>query len=147
MGEWHLKRLLRIFLYTVCLVSLVIFGYRNNPAITLQMCLENPEKYDGRQIEIGNEIIVYSVTQFGFIIEQMDNLIEVRGETTGIEPLEYISLKAVFHSGPWLELKDYHVAKRRRTKVYISLFPALFVVVYFFTKVKFTKNGFGWKDA
>ena len=147
MGSWNIKRLLRIVLYITCLVAMVIYGYRNNPAITLQMCLDNPDKYDGTQIEIGNEIIVYSVTQFGFVIKQMNNLVEVRGETNDVEPHEYIVLKAVFHKGPWLELKDYHVAKRRRAKVYISVFPVLFIFAYFLSKAKFTKNGIGWKDA
>jgi hypothetical protein len=147
MESWNIKRLLRIVLYTICLVSLVIYGYRNNPAVTLQMCLDNPDKYNGTQIEIGNEIIVYSVTQFGFVIKQMDNLVEVRGETKDVEPHEYIVLKAVFQKGPWLELKDYHVAKRRRAKVYISVFPVIFIFAYFLTRVKFTKDGLGLKDA
>lgn len=147
MGSWNIKRLLRIVLYTTCLGAMVFYGNRNNPAVTLQMCFDNPDKYDGTQIEIGNEIIVYSVTQFGFVIKQMDNLVEVRGETNDVEPLEYIVMKAVFHKGPWLELKDYHVAKRRRAKVYISVFPVIFIIAYFFAKVKFTKDGLGLRDA
>ena len=145
--KWCILRLLRIFIYLAVLLFLLVYGYKNNPAITLQMCLDDPDKYNGTPLEIGNEIIVHSVTRYGFIIRQMDRLIEVRGHNDNIEPHDYIVLKAIFHKGPWLELQDYHVAKKRRTKVYISIFPALFIMAYFFSKIRFTRDGLGWKDA
>ena len=147
MKAWTIQRISRIIIYAAILGSLVVYGYKHNPAVTLQMCLAEPKKYDGTLIEIGNEIIVEQLTLYGFTITQMENEIEVWGDNNNVRENDYIVLKAIFHKGPWLELKDYHVAKKRRTKVYISIFPALFVIGYVLKNLSFGLQGFGWKHA
>lgn len=147
MNTWTIQRLGRMAIYVSVMVFFVIYGYKNNPSVTLQMCLTSPEKYDGELLEIGNEIIVDELTLYGFTVKQQGNTVEVWGDNSGVRENEYIVLKAIFHQGPWLELREFHVAKRRRTKIYISIFPTLFVLAFVLKNLRYNPQGLGWKHA
>jgi hypothetical protein len=147
MKTWTIQRISRIVIYLALLITFVIYGYISNPAVTLPMCFADPLKYDGTLLEIGNEIMVDKLTLYGFTIRQHGITAEVWGDNNGVRENEYIVLKAVFHQGPWLELEEFHISKKRRTKIYISIFPALFVIVFVLTNLRYSRQGLGWKHA
>ena len=93
--------------------------------------------YDGRTIAIGTEITVQEILQDGFTIKQFGHIIKVKGQAENIAPDDFITLSAVFHKQGWLELKSYHIAKNRRFKIFVSIFPALLVLVIFFKSFRF----------
>lgn len=133
-------RLIRITIYIVMLVGLLIYGKISNPAVTLKMCFQNPEKYDGKTLFLGSAITIKTILHDGFEINQFDRVVKVKGAATGIAAGDYISLIAIFHREGWLELVDYHVAEKRRYKILVSLLPVA-LALFFFCR-SFTIN---WK--
>ncbi|NIA30166.1 MAG: hypothetical protein GWP06_09675 [Actinobacteria bacterium] len=135
--EWTFFRIMQVLVLALVLLALSLYGKYFDPTITLQMCLQNPQKYDGALIEIGTETTVREILADGFTIEQMGKVVKVVGKTDNIFPNEFVSLQVVFHKGPWLELKKSHIAKYRRVKIAVSVIPVLFVFVLFFREYKF----------
>ncbi len=123
--------------YFIAMILLIVYGKKYNPAVTLEMCLTRPDRYDGRTIDIGTEITVDKIFQDGFTIKQFDHIVMVKGQAGNMEPGDFITLSAVFHKEGWLEFKSCHVAKRRRFKIVVSVFPALFVIYLFFKSFSF----------
>jgi hypothetical protein len=122
-------RWIRIGIYLACLVFLLIYGKLYYPAVTLPMCLKNPDKYDGLEIGVGSEAKVVSVTDGWFTIRQLGVEVEVRGSAPDIRPDEYIIMEAVFHREGWLEMTRVYVAVQRRYKIFISVAPVVVVFI------------------
>jgi len=135
-------RLSVILICSMAMLGLIIYGKVYNPAVTLEMCLIQPDKYDGRTIAIGTEITVHEIFPDGFTIKQFGRIVKVKGRAGNIAPDDFITLSAVFHKQGWLELKSYHVAKKRRFKIFVSIFPALLVVFIFFKSYTFDLKRF-----
>ncbi len=130
------NRPLRIFIYSISLILLVLYGRYFHPFVTLQMCLANPEEYDGFTIDVGNEAVIGEVFQDGFSIEQMGQRVRVFGPTEVARPGEFITLNAVFHREGFLVVKEMRVAERRRTKIWLSVFPVLVICFIFLRRFR-----------
>lgn len=119
------------------LVGLVYYGYRNNPSVGLQVCLDNPLGYDGREIGVGTEATVVRRLTDGFIVKELGRTIRVEGNPQEASPGDFVRMRGVFHKEGYLELKQLYVAKQRRLKILISIVPVLFVLVLFFRTYRF----------
>ena len=130
-------RLLRIFAYAVFLAGLIFYGAANHPGVTLGECLDAPELYDGKVIEIGSEAVVDSVYYGGFTIRQLGKIVPVSGSANGVREGEFILLLARFHKPASLEAVAIRIAERRRAKIWFSAIPALLLLVLFFRRFRF----------
>lgn len=120
------------------LLGLVVYGKMANPAVTLQMCLRQPSRYDGQVIQVGAEATVVAIRQDGFVIRQMGKTIPVIGGNEGIVIGDFVSLIATFHSTGFLELHESYVARYRRLKILVSILPVLLIGYLFFKRYKFS---------
>lgn len=142
LASWAAARLLTAMFLAAAMLFLLWFGKTHNPAITLQMCLADPQTFDNTLIKVGAETIVARVTEDGFVIRQMGAEIPVRGANQGIKPGEFIYLLAVFHQPGWLELKRLHIAKFRRAKIAVSILPIPLIAFLFLKKYRFSWRRF-----
>ena len=138
----HTRRYIRLFCFLVIMICLLFYGKVFNPAITLQMCLNNPEKYDGVVIQVRHEATVLEIKDDGFTIQEMGRVIKVVGPNKNIKENEFIDIDAVFHKSGWLELVQARIEINRRYKMIISIFPAIFVIALFFYSFRFDFNKF-----
>jgi hypothetical protein len=132
-----MPRVLRIVLLTSVLVFLIWYGHAFYPSITLQMCLESPEQYDGATIIVGNEATIQKIHADGFTIRQMGKLVRVFSAESDVSIGEFVILKATFHKPNELEAHKVRIAKKRRAKIWLSVFPALVVSIYFLRRFRF----------
>jgi len=128
--SWSPRRILTVFGLLILIVGLLWYGKAKNPTITLQMCLAAPQRYDGSLIEVGTEATVAQVIEDGFILRQMGKLVKVVGKANDLQVGEFVGLLAVFHRPGLLELKKIHVAKNRRTKIWVSVIPLVMVLLF-----------------
>lgn len=135
-------RFLRIAIYLVILAGLMYYGRFYNPTLTLNDCLQQPEKYDGAYLELANELTVRAVYPDSFLIHQAGHIVKVVGHAPAIGVNDFIALKAVFHKAGWLELVGVRVAEQRRAKIWISVLPVLLVLYLFFRQFRFNVAGF-----
>ena len=136
------NRWIRIFTLTGMLTALVVYGYYHNPNVTLEMCLENPEKYDGRTIAISTEPTIAEIHDGWFIFNQLGQRHKVFGDAGSGSVGDFFSMKAIFHKDSDLELVALHVAKARRWKILVSILPVLVVVFLFFKYYRFSWSTF-----
>jgi len=141
-----IPRIIRILLLAFGLVFLIWYGYAFYPAITLQMCLANPDLYDGSTITVGNEATITGVHQDGFSIQQMGKHVRVFSTKTNVKPGEFVILKAIFHKPNTLEALDFRIAKQRRAKIWLSVIPALLVGIYFLKRFRFNFSSFYFEE-
>jgi len=127
--RWTGNRWLRICICLSILVGLIVYGKAANRTVTLQMCLHNPEKYDGFTIDVGGEAQVVQVTEDWFTIRQMGRVVKVVGSHADIRPDEYVICQGVFHREGWLELIKVYVAVQRRYKILVSILPVMIVAL------------------
>ncbi|MBN1997698.1 hypothetical protein JW935_09110 [candidate division KSB1 bacterium] len=133
----NIKRPVRIILYLSVMLGLFIYGKVKNPAVTLQMCLNNPQKYDGCEIKVGGEAKVAELTRDGFTIVQMGRKVPVKGCVPNLKPNEFVNMWVIFHKDGWLELQEIYVAVQRRSKIYLSVLPVLLITGLFLYYFKF----------
>ena len=145
-NSWSGKRFIRTLGLALSLIGLSLYGKVFDPTVTLQMCLRAPEKYDGALIEVGTEATVGDVLADGFTIRQMGKTVRVVGRSEDVAPGEYVNLLAVFHDGPWLELRRLHVAKYRRAKILLSAIPAVGVILLFLYRFRFDIHRFEFSE-
>jgi hypothetical protein len=95
------------------------------------MCQKNPKIYDGHTVTSFSEPRIGQIYSDGFQLIQKDSPpIRVLADTAGLETGEFVGLKAVFHDEGYLTAVSIHVAHYRRSKIWISVIPA--VIVLFF---------------
>lgn len=126
------QRVLYIFALVLILLGLSIYGKISNPDITLGMCLEEPERFDGVVIVVGMEATVAEITPNGFILQQMGRRIPVIGNASGIAENDFVNVLVRFHKQGYLELEKIYIAKHRRFKIAASVLPVLIIAVLFF---------------
>ena len=131
------NRWVRISGLLLILAGLLYYGHRFNPEIKLSMCLKNPTRYDGREIPVGTEARVIKRLADGFILQEMNHTIHVKGANQEISPGEYVRIRAIFHKEGYLELKRIYVAKGRRLKIFLSIVPAVLVLSLLFKIYRF----------
>ena len=139
-------RLLRITLYILVMTGLLIYGKISYPVITLDMCFNEPARYDGITLSLGAAITVREIFADGFSIHQFGRIVKVKGDASGLAPGDYISIIAVFHKEGWLDLVDSHVARGRRYKILVSLLPAVLVLIFFCTSFTFDRNYYAFRE-
>jgi hypothetical protein len=135
---WSAWQVSRVIIYAGLLAALIIYGKVAYPDITLKMCLDNPDRYDGMTIEVGGEATIGDRLADGFTIVFLGEVVRVKGSHPHLRKREYLSLIAVFHKeGPWLEAIDIHIAKYRRTKIVLSVLPVIAVGLLFVKRYRF----------
>jgi hypothetical protein len=127
----------RILLFLSILVLLILYGFYFHPGITLSDCLASPDEYDGEIIEVGNEAVIDSVFSDGFTIRQLGKTINVIGMSDDVKSGEFVLMLARFQKPASLEALEIRIAKKRRSKIWLSTIPALLVVGYFFRRFRF----------
>lgn len=123
-----LKRWILTFGLLFVLGGLLWYGYRNNPSLSLEMCLRDPLRYDREEIGVGTEAKVVEILPDGFLLKEMGRTIRVKGDPQNASPGDFVRLRAVFHRQGYLELKHLYIAKGRRFKIYISIVAALLIL-------------------
>jgi hypothetical protein len=63
----------------------------------------------------------------------------VNGTIQELNKNDHIDIVAIFHKEGYLELKEFHVRKFRRSKIFLSILPILFVTWLFFRRYRFDK--------
>ena len=69
--NWPGKRILFVILLLFVQAGLIWYGRVYNPAITLQQCLADPERYDSARIEVATEAVITAISSDGFMLRQM----------------------------------------------------------------------------
>jgi hypothetical protein len=105
--------------------------------MTLQMCLDDPLKYDGMEIGVGTEAKVIQLLPDGFIVREVGRTFRVKGNPQEASLGDFVRMRAVFHKEGYLELTRLQVAKGRYTKIVVSIAPALLVLFLLFRTYKF----------
>jgi hypothetical protein len=129
-------RLGRIFLYLFVLGGLIWYGVKHHPGVTLSMCLAEPMRYDGAIIDVGNEAVVQSVAETTFTIHYLNRTVQVEGSLPESRVGQYIYLKARFVAPDRLEAIAIRIAERRRSKIILSIFPAVIILFWFFRRFR-----------
>jgi len=140
-------RAVRILCLGLVMAWLIWFGKERNPAITLAMCLAEPEKYHGTLIQVANETIVQQVYSDSFTVRYLGRTVMVIGDTGGVRPGEFLSLLAVFDKSGRLLLQNKHVAVYRRWKIWVSVLPALMIIGLFFRCYRWEAKSWQWREA
>ncbi len=140
-----LFRFSRILILAFSLVALIWYGHSRYPAITLQMCLADPDRYDGTTIVVGNEATVSQNVEDGFYIRQMGREVKVITESS-FDIGEFIILQAVFHKPNLLFAEKIRIAKKRRWKIWLSVIPAIAVCAFFIKRYRFNTRNFYFEE-
>ena len=141
------KRPIWIVLLLGLILSLCFYNARTNPWISISQCLENPEAYHGKVVTRYREPIIGKIFPDGFLLLQKQGpSIRVIADTTSLKNGEFIGMHAIFHKEGYLEAVALHVAKRRREKMWVSVFPVILIgmmfVRYFRFNIKNMEIGF-----
>ncbi|RPH89500.1 MAG: hypothetical protein EHM72_20290 [Calditrichaeota bacterium] len=139
-------RRLRIVLYLVVLAGLVLYGRYFYPVISLQLCLEHPQRYYQQIINIGNEAVIEQVKDDGFVIRYLHHLVAVEGNTSNLKVGEYVYLRARFIAPDRLELMTMHIAEGRRMKIMLSIIPAVFIIFWFLRRFRWRFTSFDFVE-
>lgn len=132
----------RIAAYLFVLVGLVLYSGLKNPLITLAKCLDNPERYDGSTIVIGNETTVTAVADSFFIIDYLNRRIQIRGKMPPDAVGQFVVIKARFTAPDRIDALEYRVAEGRRAKIFLSILPTLAAGWLFFRRYRFSFKTF-----
>jgi|WetSurMetagenome_2_1015567.scaffolds.fasta_scaffold729841_1 hypothetical protein len=123
-------RLFAVFGLTVLLVGLCLFAKFNHPWISLNECLSNPERYDGKRVWQFREPRVGKIEKDGFwLIQRQGPTVFVNCDTTGLKENSYLGMVAVFRKPDMLEAERIQLSPKRREKMATSLVPALIIVI------------------
>ena len=120
-------------LFLFCLYSQLAY-----PVLTYQQCLSDPARYDGSLVQVALGARLLKISPYTITLRQPDGprKILVPSGTSSLkgEVGDFCSAITYFHRDGTLELrnidKDFRAAPLRRLKIIISIFPALFVMVW-----------------
>ena len=116
--------LILLFFLTV----LSYYGKFHHPWLGLKTCRENPTQYDSCLVTSFDEAKIGSINSEGFqLIQKQSPPIWVIADTVGLVSGEYVGLTAVFHREGYLEAVSLHVARKRKSKIWLSVIPALMI--------------------
>ena len=121
-----------LLIFTACFYSQ--HKYRE---FSLQDCLSNPEHGDGVTLKFGGNSKAGEVSEDRFELVRGKDKMTVMGRVGDLKKNDYIVMKAIFHKEGYLELKDIHVRKLRRLKIYLSVLPVFLVVGLILRQYKF----------
>jgi len=136
--RWHLT-----FLFISLITLLCLYSGLFHPWTDLDDCIKNPENHDGDIVTHFKEPRIGTIYPDGFKLIQKDgHSIRVYSDFTGATEGEYIAIKAIFHSQGYLELLDIRILKNRKYKMFVSIFPVLFIGILFFRYFRFNFKKF-----
>jgi hypothetical protein len=142
-GNRIMNRWSAILGLVVVLAGLILFGATHNPWVTLNDALAQPDRYDGRVINLFIYPRIERIDADGFDIREAGGpIIHVLGDTTGLKAGEYVGMQAIFHKDGVLTATHANVARRRNFKVLFSLFPVAFVGFLFFRSYRWNVKKF-----
>ena len=137
------KRLVPILILFLILILLCIYTGRNHPWITIEECLQNPEKYNDKLITEYWEPQIGKIYADGFrLIQRHAPSIRVYCDTTGLKTGEFVGLKAYFKKEGYLRAEQAFVATNRRYKIWLSVIPVILVLFLFFYNYTFNPRKF-----
>jgi len=141
-------RYLKMFLLTAILLLLCLYNYgeAKRMMVKLETCLTTPEKFDSREVVLEGYVYVSSISKDRFEIEQEGKRISVMGAVDGLAPGDEIAIRAIFHGQGYMTLQELHIIKLRIVKIIISIAAALFVVVLFLRRYRFTLRDFQFAE-
>ena len=108
------------------------------PVLTYQKCLSDPARYDGRMVPVTLMARLLKINPYRITLWQPDGPreISVPAGTTFLKGKvgDFCSARTYFNREGYLELrnmeKDFRAAPLRKLKIIISIFPALFVLIW-----------------
>ncbi len=127
----------RIAFFLLVLGGLIAYGACTNPLITLSMCLDDPQRWDGTMIVVGNESVVRAVEENSFTISYLGKLVRVKGRLPAEAVGQFIIFRARFTAPDRLEAVEIHVANGRRAKIVLSLLPTIGIGIWFMRRFRF----------
>ena len=146
-----MKQRRRWIWFGILLVATLGLCYKSafhHPWLSLNECLEEPEKYDGRQVTQMQEPTIGPVFGDGFLLRQKRGpSIRVTCDTSGLVQGEFIGITAVFHKEGYLDRARFQVAYGRREKIAVSTVPALLIVGLFLWNFRFDRKKGGLTRA
>ena len=141
----NIKRISALLLLPVVMILLSIHGQRNDPSINLRKCLQDPIRFDLQTITIGTETTVKKIEDDHFVISQIGADLKIFGTCPEMRENDFVQLVGVFHKEGWLELESCYVARYRRIKIWISIFPIIFVGVIFLKEWRWQWSTMSWR--
>lgn len=141
-------RYIKISLLLAALLLLCSYSHWEGRRIyvNLETCLSASEQFDGRRVILEDYVTVGSVFKDRFEIEQEGKKIMVMGTAEGLAPGDEIEIQAIFHRQGYLTLEQLHIKKLRSVKIIISIAAALFVAMLFFSRYRFSLDGFQFAE-
>lgn len=130
---------LKLSILIIWILSMCSYSHLRNPgSVSLQDCLEDPERFDKVVLTFGTNSKAGKVKKDRFeLITNDGTKVTVFGSAKGLRENEYIDLETIFHKEGYFELKKIYVRKLRRLKIILSILPVLLVAWLFFTRYKF----------
>lgn len=123
-----------IIILCLILTGLCIYGGVNSPWLTLDVCLKDPEQYNGALVTHITEPRVGKITSDGFYLKSKGHPdIFVFSDTTGLISGEYLGITAIFHKEGHLEVQTLFIAENRRYKILLSIIPVILIAGLFFS--------------
>jgi hypothetical protein len=120
------------------MMGLSYYGKFHHPWLDLKTCRENPAQYHGQLVTSFDEPQIGPINSDGFqLIQKQSPPIRVLADTTGLVSGEFVGLTAIFHQEGYLKVISLHVARKRRSKIWLSVIPALFVGVLILRHYRF----------
>jgi len=141
-------RYIKISLLLVALLLLCSYSQLKGRSmyVNLETHLGRPEQFDGRRVILEDYVTVGSVFKDRFEIEQEGKKIMVMGTAEGLATGDEIEIRAIFHRQGYLTLEQLHIKKLRSVKIIISIAAALFITMLFFSRYRFSLDGFQFTE-
>lgn len=127
--------------------------------MTLDLCLSDPERFDGTEVPIYMEARVIEVDPGCLRVSQPDGplnliipprfsgLVPPGATMEEIKPGQSLAAVAVFRRPGYLELKRLRVAPLRQVKIIISIFPAVIVLILLIGSIRWEKGRLVMKEV
>jgi len=121
------------------IVVLCLYSALYHPGLLLDKCLAAPDKYDGALVLTPLESMTGAVRKGAFIVKWDSKEILVKGNTAGLTPGEYITVKGIFHREGYIEATFIHAGRYRRLKMIVSLAGAAFVLYLLYKNLRWNR--------
>ncbi|HOT95603.1 MAG TPA: hypothetical protein PLG50_01430 [bacterium] len=141
-----MRRRFRMVLLLLAMAGMTWYGKADNPAVTLQDCLNDPARYDGRRIILATEVTVVRIWPDSLWVRQMGRLCTVLGPPGTAQPGDYLSLVGIFRAPARLDLEQLHPAKGRRAKILWSALPPLILAGFWLAAYRFRFSTLCWEE-
>ncbi len=129
------SKLIITMVLTIMLFIICHYYHNHNSWLSVDTCLENPEKYHSSTVNSFREPVIKAIHADGFILKQKNRkAVKVYADTTDLIPNKYIGLIATFHKDGYLTAQTIKVSENRRYKILLSIIPIL-LVFFLFTRV------------